>query len=150
MSFMDDDIREIAVSIWETLFTHPLTAAAQTEPMSAPAVTGCVHIEGEWNGAVMLQCDSVLAATLAGELFQSSTPSSDEVRDTVGELTNMLAGNIKALLTEPSRISLPTVALGEDYALTVVGTTAISTVALRCDDAPLLVTLLQRQPDGDS
>lgn len=143
---VDEDIREIAASIWETLFSLPLTSEPDAGAMSEPVVTGCVHIEGEWNGAVMLQCDSALAGTLAGELFRSPMPSPDEVRDTVGELTNMLAGNIKALLAEPSRISLPTVALGADYALTVVGAEPISVVAFRCADAPLLVTLLQRQP----
>lgn len=140
---MDDDIREIATSIWETLFSVPLQAADSRVQVDAQVVTGCVQIEGAWNGAVMLQCGSDLAGRLAGELFRSEAPSPDDVRDTIGELTNMLAGNVKALLPEPSRISLPTVAFGNDYAITVLGTKPVATVSFTCTDAPLVVTVMQ-------
>jgi chemotaxis protein CheX len=139
---VDDEILEIATSIWETLFTMPLERGDGAAILDR-SVTGCVHIDGAWQGAVLLECGEPLAGTLAGQLFQSSSPTPEEVRDTVGELTNMLAGNIKALLPEPSRISLPAVALGGEHALTVMGTRPVSTIPLRCDDAPLVVTLLQ-------
>jgi len=144
---LDDDIREIATSIWETLFTVPLDRGIDTEQLSDPVVTGCVHIDGAWHGAVMLQCSEGLAGVLAGELFRSEAPTSDEVRDTIGELTNMLAGNIKALLPEPSRISLPAVAFGADYDLSVMGTGAVAPVPFRCGGSPLVVTLLQSTAD---
>ena len=145
---MDDDIREIATSIWETLFSFPLDSAADAGSPKDLAITGCIHIDGAWHGAVMLQCGEELATALAGELFRSDTPTPDEVSDAIGELTNMLAGNIKALLAEPSRISLPTVAWGDDYALTVRGTTLVSTVPFRCEGSPMVVTLLQQADDG--
>lgn len=148
MTALDDDIREIAASIWETLFTVPLDRGAGQEQMSDPVVTGCVHIDGAWHGAVMLQCGGALAGLLAGELFRSAAPTPDDVRDTIGELTNMLAGNIKALLPEPSRISLPAVAFGADYALTVRGTGAVATVPFECGGSPLVVTLLQSTAAG--
>ena len=144
---MDDEIQEIAASIWETLFTSPLVGGEADDALGDQVVTGCVHIDGAWHGAVMLQCGQVLAGELAAELFRSSAPSPEEVLDTIGELTNMLAGNIKALLPEPSRISLPTVAFGADYALTVIGTQAVSTVPFRCGDLPLLVTMYEKKTE---
>lgn len=142
MTALDDDIREIAMSIWETLFSRPLEDGAVGEELGEPVVTGCVHIDGSWRGAVILQYGEQLAALLAGELFRSEAPTSEEVLDTIGEVTNMLAGNIKALLPQPSGISLPTVAVGGDYALTVVGTQVVNTVGFRCGEMPLLVTVL--------
>lgn len=144
---VDDDIREIAVSIWETLFSVALERGAEGERAADPVVTGCVHIDGAWHGAVMLHCGVELAGLLAGELFRTPTPTPDEVRDTIGELTNMLAGNIKALLPEPSRISLPAVAFGADYDLRVMGTTTVAAVPFRCSDSTVVVTLLQRRED---
>ena len=144
---MNDDIREIAVSIWETLFTIPLEDGVLGDGLGDPVVTGCVHIDGSWHGAVMLQYGEGLASLLAGQLFRSEAPVSEEILDTIGELTNMLAGNIKALLPQPSGISLPTVAIGADYALTVMGTRVINAVAFRCGDLPLLVTVLQSTAD---
>ena len=51
--------------------------------------------------------------------------SADEVSDALGELTNMVAGNVKALLPESCAISLPTVALGTNYKINVVGTNGV-------------------------
>lgn len=146
MSDVQNDISEIAQSIWETLFLLPLEKAEPHSrlPDDVALITGCVQIDGAWKGAVMLQCPESLAERLASELFRSdSATSPEEVQDTVGELTNMLAGNIKALLPQPSRISLPTVALGADYALRVIGTQLVAEVTFRCADAPIVVTLMQ-------
>lgn len=147
---MDEDIREITRSIWETLFTAPLASSVAVEELSDPVVTGCVHIVGAWDGAVLLQCGEELAMRLAAELFRSPVPSADDVRDTVGELTNMLAGNIKAVLPEPARISLPTVSFGSDHDLSVMGAAALAVVPFRCGGSPLVVTLLQSVGDGAS
>lgn len=141
----DDDIREIAASIWETMFHSGLTPATATAFDGEPVVTGCVHIDGAWHGAVTLQCGDQLAGLLAAELFLADAPTKEQVWDTIGELTNMLAGNIKALLPEPSWISLPAVAFGSDYALSVMGAAPVAVVPLRSNDLPLVVTLLQRR-----
>jgi chemotaxis protein CheX len=140
------DITEIARNIWETLFSLPLDQpdADGVLPRDIPQVTGCVQIDGAWNGAVLFQCPDELANKLAAELFRPvTTASPEEVRDAIGELTNMFAGNIKALLPEPSRISLPAVALGADYDLQVIGTRVVAAVAFECGGFSLLVTLLQ-------
>lgn len=145
----DHDIREIAENIWETLFSEPLAVDADDSAIADPAVTGAVLIDGAWNGAVLLQVELPLARLLAGQLFQGD-PSTEDVRDTVGELANMFAGNIKALLAEPSSISVPTVAFGNDYQLTVLRTTPAATVGFRCADARMLVALLRRSDEGPS
>lgn len=152
MTDVRSDITEIAHSIWETLFSFPLFHADEDGalPPELRQVTGCVQIDGAWNGAVLFQCPDELANKLAAELFRPvTTTSPEEVRDTVGELTNMLAGNIKALLPEPSRISLPAVALGADYDLQVIGTRVVVAVAFQCAGFPLLVTLLQSVNDAE-
>lgn len=142
---MRADIAEIAQSIWETVFAVPLEVGSGGTLGSDPAMTGSVQIDGAWEGAVMLQCPHVLANRLTSILFQGEgPPPPGEVRDAMGELTNMLAGNVKSLLPQPSRISLPTVAFGADYELTVVGTRPVVTVSFTCEGSPLTVTLLER------
>ena len=148
MTAVEDHIREITGSIWDTLFPMPLEPAPDGQAVAEPAVTGCVTVEGAWNGAVLLSCERRLAGELAGELFRSPSPSSEEVRDTVGEITNMLAGNLKALLPGPSRISLPTVASGGDYDLSVRGTARVAAVRFRCGDGSLEVSVHEGHPDG--
>ena len=150
---VESDITQIAYSIWETLFSVPLDRAPDGSalPADTPLMTGCIQIDGAWKGAVMLQCPQALAERLSAELFQPDGASSpEEGHDTIGELTNMLAGNVKALLPEPSRISLPAVAQGADYDLRVMGTRVEAAVPFICLEQLLVVTLLRSIGNGDS
>lgn len=146
MAEIDVDIEEITRTVWGTLFEAPLQTE-DPEDRSAlergTTVTSCVQIRGAWGGGVVVQCPWDLAHRLTSQIFgDASTPGPDDVRDVLGELANVIGGNIKALLPAPSTISQPTVAMGSDYELSVVGTIPVSTVSFRCDGHPLQVTLL--------
>ena len=71
-----------------------------------------VTITGAWSGDVRVRLSPTLAARLAREIFQIEPSSGDDtgVRDGAGEVANMIGGNLKALLPEPCRLSLPHVA----------------------------------------
>lgn len=150
MAAIDADIEDITRTIWATLFELPLEdgVAAPLGPEST--VTSCIQIDGAWHGAVVLQCPLTLARTLTAAMFQAdAAPELGEVFDALGELANMLGGNVKALLPGPSRISLPAVAVGSDYQLSVVGTSTVTSLAFSCDGHPLRVTLLQQSGQAD-
>ena len=49
----------------------------------------------------------------------------DDVRDVMGELANMVAGNLKSLLPRGVDLSMPSVVEGSDYALRVCGVNAV-------------------------
>ncbi len=141
------DIESITRTIWATLFELSLEPGHEGETGPEPSVTSCVQIDGAWHGALVMRCPMPLARTLAAQMFQAdSQPDLDEVRDALGELANMLGGNVKTLLPAPSQISLPAVAIGSDYELSVVGTSELARASFTCDGQPLLVTLLQRSP----
>lgn len=139
--------------IWATLFDLPLEPATAHELGGGPTVTSFVHIDGAWLGVVMLQCPMALAVTLTSLMFDggrrpdggppAEVPEAD-VRDALGEIANMVAGNVKALLPEPCHISLPAVALGSDDTVSVPGTTAVTSVPFTCDGHRLVITLLER------
>jgi len=145
----DADLEEVTETIWGTLFEFPLersgpVAGRDTDTDTDATVTSVVHIDGAWHGAVVLRCPMALATTLTSAMFQTAEPGTDDIRDALGELANMTAGNVKALLPEPCGISLPTVAFGLDYQLDVVGTVAIATANFTCAGQLLVVTLLRR------
>jgi chemotaxis protein CheX len=139
------DIEDITRTIWATLFDLGLERSAANGAGTGPTVTSCVHFEGDWNGALVLTCPMALARTLTEQMFRGETaPDLDEVRDALGELANMLGGNVKPLLPGGSQISLPAVAVGSDYELRVIGTSEVARASFTCDGHPLLVTLLER------
>jgi hypothetical protein len=68
-----------------------------------------------WNGSVFLSCHLEGRSPLRAEAMFAADPGSlvaDEVSGRLGELTNMVGGKVKGLLPPPSRLSVPTVAVG--------------------------------------
>ena len=144
----DSDIADIVSTIWSTLIDVPIERGGGDGPSDDSTVTGIVHIEGAWHGAILVRCPLALASLVTDAMFQGDgDPSTEEVRDAVGELTNMVAGNVKALLPAPSAISLPTVAFGKQYEISVVGTRTVATVCFTSESHPLVVSVVQRSGD---
>jgi CheY-specific phosphatase CheX len=145
MTVTETDIENITRTIWDSLFDCPLERTEPRHLGGDSVVTGCLQINGAWQGAVLLQCPVVLAASLAAMMFRSEErPTTDHIKDALGELANMIAGNVKALLPETSHLSLPAVALGSDYELNIIGTTVLLMASFRCREQILTVTLLGR------
>src|SRR5262245_9205552 len=121
----------------------------QPADASPRTLTGCVQITGAWEGAVILHCPSPLARKAAAIMFEmdAEAASDDEVKDALGELTNMIGGNVKAQLRQPSRLSLPSVTEGADYSVTVPGSRPLTKVTFDCDGQVMSVTLLIRDRD---
>ena len=141
-----EQILAITQDVWESFLVlhlkpHPLGEAAP--PLAGPTVTGCVHISGEWDGSVFLQVGADHAQAAAEAMFaaDAGSLSQSEISDALGELTNMVGGNIKSLVPAPSKLSLPSVSEGENYTVRVPGAVLLSRVALLCDDAPVLVSV---------
>src|SRR5256885_4807470 len=111
MLVADQDLRQLTASIWETVVGLAISPDGATSAMNMDedALTGCVQIMGEWEGAVMLHCPAALLRQAAGRLFGigPDDTTTEQLRDTLGELTNITGGNVKALLPGPSYLGLP-------------------------------------------
>lgn len=150
MPALDEELDQTVQLIWSTMFDLPM-ARVNPDRMTAdsPLVTGFVILEGEFDGAILVRCPQGLAVRLTDIMFGSEgPPAQSDIRDAIGELANMMAGNIKAVLPHPSRIGLPVVAFGNDYQLQVLGTVTAARVAYDFDGDVLTVTLV-RQVDEE-
>lgn len=112
MTVLERDIRDVTESVWIAMLNvaaEPRESSART--LRDPCWTGTVRMSGAWEGAVTIACSHDLARAAAVALFSldSSEPSDEEVRDALGELANVVGGNIKALLPGPTNVSLPRV-----------------------------------------
>lgn len=149
MSFNDEQIREVTESVWTSMLgaqLAPASGRSHQPDSNARYVFGCVHISGGWEGAITIGCSTAFARRAAGTMFELTpeTASLDEVRDALGELTNIVGGNIKAMLPGPSKLSLPTVTEGSDYSFHVQGSAPLREVWFECDGEPLVVSVLAR------
>jgi chemotaxis protein CheX len=66
----------------------------------------------------------------------------DDVRDVLGELANMIGGNMKSGMSIGIRLSMPSVMNGRDYDLRVCGAEVQERLAFKCDSGNFWVTVL--------
>jgi chemotaxis protein CheX len=81
-------------------------------------ISGLIGLSGEAKGAVVLSMKTALAAQITGKLTGKKHNSLDnDVIDAVGELVNIIAGNVKQKLEDQFNliISLPSIIKGPGH-----------------------------------
>jgi chemotaxis protein CheX len=81
-----DDITSLTLQVCESVHGLPIESDGPSVERSEIPVSGTVWITGGWDGAVAIRGN-----------------------DAIGEIANMIGGNIKSLLPGPSKLSLPSV-----------------------------------------
>ena len=113
-----DDVTAVTRQVCESVLgTGAEHVAGAAVPVRAD-VTACIQITGAWHGVVVLSCGRAVADAVTAAMFgayEGAAPQEDVI-DAMGELANMIGGNIKGVLPGPSHLSLPTVAGGADVA----------------------------------
>ena len=148
METQEIPIEEITQNVWGSMIGLELQAApgVAVMPPSKHSISGCVHISGAWDGSVVFECAMNLARR-ATELMlgmEAGSASSDDVYDAVGELTNMIGGNLKSLVPFPSQLSLPSVIEGTDLKLRIPGTQCLKQVAFELNGDLVLISVMQK------
>jgi chemotaxis protein CheX len=93
---------------------------------------------------VLVSCPEALAQRVAGVMFDTEAASDDEIRDALGEVANMTAGNVKALVESYCRLSLPMVAEGKELAISIPGSKVVAQATFDCGDDPLSVEVFEK------
>jgi chemotaxis protein CheX len=140
--------RENVVPVVDMVFTTMLGLKVEMYPMPwvrpTEMVTAAVYFAGEWRGAVLLECTRRQARTFA-QLLMPIDPAAmtdEDVRDALGELANMLAGNLKSVLPSGVVLSMPSVIEGSDYSLRICGKRLIERVPFWSTEDIFGVTLV--------
>jgi chemotaxis protein CheX len=106
-------LNEIAERVWSMVLGLKLLPVAcdPGRPEARDFVLGKVTISGNWRGSVTLGCSPSVARRAAAAMFGKEPAETDpgEIRDALGELTNMVGGNFKTLLKGDCRLSVPNV-----------------------------------------
>jgi CheY-specific phosphatase CheX len=125
MNFPIDCYRSGMIQITESVFETMLGITVTGLEVSAEALevplTAAVYYAGAWRGALLIECSERHACMWSGCLMDIASPSPSDARDGLGEVANMLAGNLKPLLPPGVGISIPSVVEGSDYSLRICG-----------------------------
>jgi chemotaxis protein CheX len=143
------ELREFTDSIWTTTLGFEV---AHLDELPLPeakhqTLVSCVQFAGAWRGGVVMSCPAEVAREVASVMFgiASADVSVSELTDAIGELANMTGGNLKALLPEPTTLSLPSVTEGTDYSVRIPGARLVTAIAFEVFAKPVVVSLLSSE-----
>lgn len=115
-----EDVQALTEDVWLALVGEDEVLLPRLVPSGAPFdATGVwsssVTVSGGWAGVVTVELDEGVAQQLSARMLAipEGEPVTDgDIADAVGELVNMVGGNVKSLMPGPSVLSLPSVAAG--------------------------------------
>ncbi len=141
---LPSELAQIVESVFATMLSLEVGECGAPWFPNRDRLTAAVHMAGDWNGAVLLECDRRQACQFAGRFLSTDPPDSvdDVVRDVLGELVNMIGGNMKCVLTRGIQLSMPSVVDGSDYSLRVCGANVRDRLAFQCTEGPFWITVL--------
>lgn len=140
-----DDLVQIVRTVFRTMMDLDVEAAGTVWTHPPDMITSAVHFAGDWRGATLVECGAPLACRFAERFMGIPEPAAvdDDVRDVMGELANMVAGNLKSLLPKGVDLSMPTVVEGKDYSLRVCGQNLVERSAFQSPAGGFCVTLVE-------
>jgi chemotaxis protein CheX len=114
------DVQAIVEQVWSSFLDEsepllPLPAPAGQPFAAEDAWSAAVAISGGWDATVTVELAAPVALALTTTMLglgSSDEAEDGDIADAVGELVNMVGGNIKSLMPGPSVLSLPAVAAG--------------------------------------
>jgi chemotaxis protein CheX len=114
-----EDVLAITEDVWTALLGDDATLVPRDVPprssFDADAWSAATTISGGWQGVVTIELGEAAARRLTTRMLALAADgeaTDSDVADAVGELVNMVGGNVKGLLPGPSTLSLPAVAAG--------------------------------------
>ena len=138
-------MRAATESVFSMMLGIPVEAAAAYEegPVSEEldGVISLVTLGGPMVGAGRISCSAKLACEIASALMMSSYDGvNDEVLDAMGELGNMIVGNVKTTVEDKVGamvLGIPTVVYGRNYRARSGGSHAWTVLPFTCNEQKL-------------
>jgi len=142
------EIAQIVSDVFQTMLNLEIAPLEESQVESASGLTATVQFLGESKGAVMLHCSNEQAIDFTARMIGEPPDSlNDDVRDVLGELANVVGGNLKSLFSPGVALSLPLVADGQDYGVHLCETHKTMTVGFTSQIGVFHVSLVKVIPD---
>jgi chemotaxis protein CheX len=144
------EIQRYTTDIWEQILGLEVTPTQDSFNPAEKGITlvGCVQIMGSWEGSVELLCPAELAKKAASIMFGTNMneTSQEDIKDALGELTNMTGGNIKSIVHDEDQqcyLSLPAVAVSDNQ-MHVPGTREIAKATFKHENHLFVVRMMKK------
>jgi chemotaxis protein CheX len=137
------DICQFTESVFQSMLGLNIQPSERELPMN-DMITGAIYYAGPWKGAALLQCNPGEAYEFTARLMGVPLPVSfdDDVRDAMGEITNIIGGNMKPLLPHGVALSMPSVVSGRPNALRICGEAPLIRMAFSSEAGVFWLTIV--------
>ncbi len=119
-------------------------------------VMGAIDFTGNVKGSIQFQVPELfgrmIAAGVLGEDLEQ-IQDIETVKDVIGEMTNILGGNLKAAFCDsglPCNISTPSLTVGIDFQIEILNMDRYEKFAFKLNDHDILVEVCMKIDDGES
>ncbi len=138
-------IREAAGSVFSLMLGLPLESGpeyrAEAGSEGYDGVIALVPMGGSWTGSGRIICGSRLACRISSAMLMAEHAAvNEEVLDAMGEMANMIIGNVKTAIEEKLGtmiLGLPTVIYGRNYRARSSGVRDWLVTPFQCGDETL-------------
>lgn len=132
MQAVADNVVEKIVESTNSVFSTMLSIDLESEKsfykdehQITTDIMALVCFTGKYNGTISIFCPAGVACKIATNMLGMETNViDDDVKDAVGEVVNMIAGNVKTDLTEEfgeMHLTIPLVITGDSLSISAIG-----------------------------
>jgi hypothetical protein len=148
----DREVSELCLAAWKNLVGLDARPGDAASVPPAAVVSGCVVVSGAWEGTVVLECDERLARRACARMLGTpeENASRQDMKDVIGELSNIVAGGIRLQLPGPNEMSRPAVRCSPRALHTGFGGNPMARAALLSGDLSLRVSVVGSVQDRES
>lgn len=141
------ELAQIVEYVFRTMICLEVSESDQLWFHSSDQLTATIHLAGDWNGALALGCGTKQACAFAARFLSMEKPEmvDDVVRDVLGELANMIGGNLKCVLAGGLRLSVPSVVDDSDQNLRVCRAGIRERLVFECAEGIFSVAVLREE-----
>lgn len=143
-----DVLNQIVETVFSTMLDLEVVPGDAPHEAAPDRLTSFVQMTGEdCNATVLVECSQRQACEFAGRILAMDPPDAvdDDVRDMLGELANMIGGNLKSGLAAGVHLSMPSVMSGKDYDLKICGSQVSERISFESPLGPFWVTVLTQE-----
>lgn len=108
---------------------EPIERPINTKDGFSSEVCALISFVGDASGVLMFKCSKKVGAKLAERMLgMPVAEESDELRDAIGELLNIIIGSAKSYFSQENsfKLSIPTTVIGRDFSLYIKANTGDS------------------------
>ncbi|HEU0121234.1 MAG TPA: chemotaxis protein CheX [Bryobacteraceae bacterium] len=148
----DTEVVRIVEDVLITMTQYEVGAGNTPYTVQSGRATCAIYFTGVWSGAVLLECSMPMAFEFTARLMGIPKPLQfdNDVFDALGELVNMIGGNLKSVLPRGVSLSLPSVVEGSSYSVRVCGANQLRRFSFDGPDGSFWVTLVETETSSSA